>query len=85
MNIFDGIDLEKLEAEMTKRRLLQSFEERPKRIILIRHGESEGNTDSRAYARTPDSKIRLTERGFAQALVAGLQMRVPVETSQSHH
>ena len=50
MDMFKGIDLAELEAEMTRRRLLQSFDERPKRIILIRHGESEGNTDRTAYA-----------------------------------
>lgn len=48
---------------------------RPKRIILVRHGLSEGNVDSSAYSRTPDSQIALTERGFAQATVAGLQIR----------
>ena len=41
----------------------------------MRHGESEGNADSSLYATTPDSQIELTERGFAQGLVAGLQIR----------
>jgi len=30
---------------------------RPKRIILVRHGQSEGNIDESAYTRIPDSKI----------------------------
>jgi hypothetical protein len=30
---------------------------RPKRIILIRHGESEGNVDSTKYATVPDNKV----------------------------
>ena len=42
----------------------------PKRIIMIRHGESLGNTDETAYARIPDWKIPLTRRGERQALRA---------------
>ncbi|XWS64590.1 hypothetical protein CRYUN_Cryun05aG0016500 [Craigia yunnanensis] len=43
----------------------------PKRIILVRHGESEGNLDTSAYSTTPDHKISLTEQGRAQARLAG--------------
>ena len=43
--------------------------------MLIRHGQSEGNTDRVAYSKTPDSQIALTDRGWAQASVAGLQLR----------
>ena len=48
---------------------------RPKRIILVRHGESGGNVDRMTYCSTPDSRIPLTERGFAQARSAGQQIR----------
>lgn len=41
------------------------------RIILVRHGESLGNVNERAYATTADWKIPLTERGREQARVAG--------------
>lgn len=61
-----------LEVQLAKRRI--EFN-RPERIILVRHGQSEGNIDKNAYSRTPDSQIELTERGFAQAMVAGLQIR----------
>lgn len=47
----------------------------PKRIILVRHGESHGNLDSKAYTTTPDNKIPLTEQGLAQARIAGTQIR----------
>ena len=43
----------------------------PKRIILVRHGESKANVDSRVYANVPDWRIELTENGVAQALAAG--------------
>ncbi|KAF5740585.1 Phosphoglycerate mutase family protein isoform 1 [Tripterygium wilfordii] len=46
----------------------------PKRIILVRHGESEGNLDTSAYATTPDNKIPLTTVGLAQARQAGTHL-----------
>lgn len=47
----------------------------PKRIILVRHGESLGNTDETAYARIPDWKIPLTEKGVQQASELGKNIR----------
>src|SRR6185295_8402620 len=44
---------------------------KPKRIILIRHGESEGNTDRIAYSKKPDYALLLTQKGMQQALSAG--------------
>lgn len=43
----------------------------PKRIILVRHGESRGNLDGAAYTTTPDYKIPLTPLGVNQARSAG--------------
>ncbi|KAK6911493.1 Histidine phosphatase superfamily, clade-1 [Dillenia turbinata] len=48
---------------------------RPKRIILVRHGESEGNLSNAAYTTTPDHKIPLTQRGCDQAYLAGSKIR----------
>lgn len=42
----------------------------PKRIILLRHGESLGNVDESLYAEIPDWKIPLTRRGEKQSLKA---------------
>lgn len=47
----------------------------PKRMILIRHGESLGNRDEGEYSRTPDWKISLTDRGREQALNAGQRLK----------
>ncbi|MBI4748217.1 MAG: histidine phosphatase family protein [Acidobacteria bacterium] len=44
---------------------------KPKRIILVRHGESEGNADREMYETTPDYKLNLTSLGRTQALEAG--------------
>lgn len=43
----------------------------PKRIILVRHGESEANVDHEVYAKVPDWKIALTNAGVEQACEAG--------------
>lgn len=53
----------------------------PKRIILVRHGESAGNLDGSAYTTTPDYKIPLTEDGIAQAKLAGTQIRDVISDS----
>ena len=46
----------------------------PKTIILMRHGESEGNVDSTMYSHTPDYKLKLTDLGIQQAVDAGLHL-----------
>ena len=41
------------------------------RIVLVRHGESQGNVDPMIHARTADHAIPLSERGHVQARTAG--------------
>ncbi|WEV24979.1 histidine phosphatase family protein [Streptomyces sp. 71268] len=48
---------------------------RPQRIVLIRHGESEGNIDDTVYEREPDHALALTPRGQQQAAEAGIALR----------
>jgi broad specificity phosphatase PhoE len=48
---------------------------KPKRIILIRHGESEGNLDRNTYASKQDYKLLLTANGIEQAEEAGKQLK----------
>ena len=48
---------------------------RPRRIVLLRHGESEGNNDDSVYERVPDHALALTERGQQQARDAGKRLR----------
>ncbi|KAJ6816622.1 phosphoglycerate mutase-like protein AT74H [Iris pallida] len=47
----------------------------PKRIIVMRHGESQGNLDMSAYTTTPDYRIPLTSHGAEQARNAGRHIR----------
>ncbi len=48
---------------------------KPKRIILVRHGQSEGNVDKSIYDRVPDYKLNLTEKGREQAMKAGVEIK----------
>lgn len=47
----------------------------PRRIILVRHGESQGNRCPTAYTTTPDHRIPLTPHGVSQARHAGVRLR----------
>ncbi|WP_030421247.1 histidine phosphatase family protein [Streptomyces sp. SCSIO 75703] len=47
---------------------------RPRRIVLVRHGESTGNVDDSVYERVPDHALALTERGWAQAEETGRRL-----------
>jgi broad specificity phosphatase PhoE len=44
---------------------------RPRRIVLIRHGQSEGNADKAVLATTPDYRLNLSPLGREQARAAG--------------
>lgn len=48
---------------------------RPKRIILIRHGESQANTDRSIYTKVPSHRIELTDQGHEQAKKSGQELR----------
>ncbi|MEV6684177.1 histidine phosphatase family protein [Streptomyces sp. NPDC051578] len=48
---------------------------RPRRIVLVRHGESQGNADDTVYEREPDHALRLTPTGREQARQAGARLR----------
>lgn len=48
---------------------------KPKRIILIRHGESEGNVNKRIYNQKPDYALLLTDKGKQLAAAAGILVK----------
>jgi broad specificity phosphatase PhoE len=48
---------------------------RPRRIILIRHGESQGNIDDAIYETVPDHALTLTAKGRREASEAGTWLR----------
>ena len=45
------------------------------RIILVRHGQSEGNVDKSKFENIPDFALNLTEKGVGQAENAGREIR----------
>lgn len=65
---FDESDPAQAVAAAMRRRL-------PKRIILIRHGESEANADFSLLRHKPDNLIELTETGTNEAIAAGKRLR----------
>jgi broad specificity phosphatase PhoE len=48
---------------------------KPNRIILVRHGESEGNVDKNHYLTIPDYALNLTLDGIEQARQAGNEIK----------
>lgn len=43
----------------------------PNKVVMIRHGQSEGNVDECLYSRKPDNSMQLTPLGWEQAIKAG--------------
>lgn len=60
---------------------------KPNRIILIRHGESEGNFDKDKYRTVPDYALNLTQKGIEQAKQAGHEIReiIGIESLYVYH
>lgn len=57
---------------------------KPQRIILVRHGESEGNVDREKYSTIPDHALRLTQTGREQAAEAGKKILEITEGGRVH-
>lgn len=51
----------------------------PERIIIIRHGQSNGNVDQTSFEDIPDHDIELTKIGIQQALAAGRRLKAIVK------
>lgn len=58
----------------------------PNKVVMVRHGQSEGNVDDHLYSTIPDNAMRLTKLGWEQAIRIGqvLKERVIV-TGESVH
>ena len=57
---------------------------KPNRIILIRHGESEGNIDKDKYRTIPDYALNLTPTGVEQAQKAGRAIKEIIQAESLH-
>ncbi|POS84116.1 hypothetical protein EPUL_002929 [Erysiphe pulchra] len=58
---------------------------KPRLIILIRHGQSEGNKNREIHQATPDHKVPLTAEGWKQAQDAGRRLRDLLKPSDTLH
>ncbi|KPA81107.1 putative mitochondrial glycerolphosphate mutase [Leptomonas pyrrhocoris] len=54
----------------------------PRRLLLVRHGESEANVNREVYSTTPDWKIPLTQLGREQAFDCGRRLRKIIQDEQ---
>ena len=54
-------------------------------IILIRHGQSEGNKNREIHQSVPDHRIKLTPEGHKQALEAGHRLRAILRPDDTLH
>ena len=59
--------MEKISHSLSEHNQNYIYRKRPKRIFLIRHGESIGNINRHSYEKIPDNRIFLTEKGKKQA------------------
>jgi len=57
----------------------------PSKLILIRHGQSEGNVDEGLYSTKPDNAMRLTKLGWDMAKKAGEALREQLPEGESVH
>ena len=57
----------------------------PSRVILVRHGQSEGNADSSIYSTKPDPDLALTRRGWEQVIASGKALRGLLGEGESKH
>ena len=62
----------------------ERFKHAPKRLILVRHGESQGNVDDGIYEHTADNALHLTKKGWGQAESAGRALREIVGDESVH-
>ena len=53
----------------------------PKKLVMIRHGQSEGNANEKIYAVKPDNALTLTDFGWEQAYMAGKALKENVLSS----
>ena len=57
----------------------------PSKLIMVRHGQSEGNVDELLYATKPDNALRLTKLGWEMARMAGKALRDQLPQNETVH
>ena len=57
----------------------------PSKLIMVRHGQSEGNVDEVLYSKIPDNAMRLTELGWEMARMAGKALKEQLPEGETIH
>lgn len=57
----------------------------PNKLILMRHGQSEGNVDEVLYSTKPDNNMRLTQLGWESAQMAGRALKEEIGEGETVH
>lgn len=57
----------------------------PNKLIMIRHGQSEGNVDEILYSTKPDNNMRLTKLGWDTARMAGKVLKEEIGKDETVH
>ena len=57
---------------------------KPNRILLIRHGQSQGNIDVNQYQTVPDYALNLTPKGIEQSIEAGIRIKEIIGSESLH-
>jgi Histidine phosphatase superfamily (branch 1) len=70
-------------ATIVRRSIQYCHRNHAKRIILIRHGESEGNKNENVYANVPDHAIGLTDKGCEQSRLCGERLKQIIDSDES--
>ncbi|TAQ85393.1 hypothetical protein B7494_g6277 [Chlorociboria aeruginascens] len=58
---------------------------KPRMIILVRHGQSEGNKNRDIHQSVPDHRVKLTQDGWTQAYEAGQRLRSLLRADDTLH
>lgn len=71
----DSGDLDQALLALAERQRYLQWKRLPDRIILLRHGESEGNINRSVYTTKGDALLELTPKGLQQAQATGARLR----------
>ena len=57
----------------------------PSKLIMVRHGQSEGNVDEALYSKIPDNAMRLTKLGWEMARMTGRALKEQLPEGETIH
>mmetsp|Transcript_31079 Transcript_31079/g.89847 ORF Transcript_31079/g.89847 Transcript_31079/m.89847 type:complete len:509 (-) Transcript_31079:252-1778(-) len=73
-------EMDRALEEVSRRQQYLRWQRLPDQVVLLRHGQSEGNIDRNIYTSKGDAHLELTPKGLQQARAAGARLRDLVGT-----